>query len=152
MKREQGFTLIELTLAMALVALLSVGATHQMRGWQQRQQLWQNALALRQFLQLVRDRAAAANLNTTINVVRNGAAWSLGLSDSPAQSGVSLRYRPSSPNIALIDMTTRLVFFGENSTAWSGHITLGNESGHWRVVVSAWGRIRLCRPQENTCQ
>ncbi len=38
-------------------------------------------------------------------------------------------------------------FFGLRGTAWPGNITLRNQAGAYRVVISVWGRIRLCRPE-----
>ncbi|HBM1405832.1 TPA: hypothetical protein LUI38_000613, partial [Salmonella enterica subsp. enterica] len=46
-----------------------------------------------------------------------------------------------------------LAFFGLRNTAWAGHIVLKNAAGEWRLVVSSWGRIRLCeRNEAATCQ
>lgn len=43
--------------------------------------------------------------------------------------------------------------FGLRNTAWAGHIRLKNATGEWRVVVSGWGRIRLCeRDEARLCQ
>ncbi|HFK7422182.1 TPA: prepilin peptidase-dependent protein, partial [Klebsiella pneumoniae] len=31
------------------------------------------------------------------------------------------------------------------STAWAGNLRLQSAAGSWSIVISHWGRIRLCR-------
>lgn len=38
-----------------------------------------------------------------------------------------------------------LGFYGLRSTAWAGNLRLQSEAGSWSIVISHWGRIRLCR-------
>lgn len=33
-------------------------------------------------------------------------------------------------------------------TAWAGHIRFKNSTGEWWLVVSPWGRLRLCQQGE----
>lgn len=42
-------------------------------------------------------------------------------------------------------MTAGIGFYGLRNSAWAGHILLQSDGGAWRIVVSNWGRIRLCR-------
>lgn len=39
-------------------------------------------------------------------------------------------------------------FFGLRNTAWAGHIRFKNSTGEWWLVVSPWGRLRLCQQGE----
>lgn len=60
---------------------------------------------------------------------------------------------PDWRDVVLADITPSLAFFGLRNTAWAGHIVLKNAAGEWRLVVSSWGRIRLCeRNEAATCQ
>lgn len=43
---------------------------------------------------------------------------------------------------------TSLAFFGLRNTAWAGHIRFKNSTGEWWLVVSPWGRLRLCQQGE----
>lgn len=43
---------------------------------------------------------------------------------------------------------TSLAFFGLRNTAWAGHIGFKNSTGEWWLVVSPWGRLRLCQQGE----
>ncbi len=46
---------------------------------------------------------------------------------------------------ALAGVTPGLGFYGLRSTAWAGNLRLQSEAGSWSIVISHWGRIRLCR-------
>lgn len=62
-------------------------------------------------------------------------------------------FTPDWRDVVLADITPSLTFFGLRNTAWAGHIVLKNAAGEWRLVVSSWGRIRLCeRNEAATCQ
>lgn len=62
-------------------------------------------------------------------------------------------FTPDWRDVVLADITPSLAFFGLRNTAWAGHIVLKNAAGEWRLVVSSWGRIRLCeRNEAATCQ
>lgn len=64
-----------------------------------------------------------------------------------------LVFTPDWRDVVLADITPSLAFFGLRNTAWAGHIVLKNAAGEWRLVVSSWGRIRLCeRNEAATCQ
>ena len=39
--------------------------------------------------------------------------------------------------------------FGLRNTAWAGSIMLASAAGSWSIVVSGWGRVRLC--EEAAC-
>ncbi len=55
--------------------------------------------------------------------------------------------------INLAEATPALAFYGLRNTAWPGHIRLQNTAGEWQIVISPWGRIRLCKPtQVESCR
>lgn len=144
--------MIELMVTMAIVALLSTTGIWSAFRWQQQQRLRYSAAALRQFLQLQREWAGAANQTLMLSAVSAGNRWHITARSADNSARRQAIFTPGSPDIRLIDITDKLGFYGERNTAWSGHITLGNASGQWRLVISAWGRVRLCRPQARECQ
>ncbi|MDU1470438.1 MAG: prepilin peptidase-dependent protein, partial [Escherichia coli] len=52
------------------------------------------------------------------------------------------------PEVEMSDLTPSLAFFGLRNTAWAGHIRFKNSTGEWWLVVSPWGRLRLCQQGE----
>ncbi|POT56524.1 prepilin-type cleavage/methylation domain-containing protein [Citrobacter amalonaticus] len=156
MKREQGYTLIEIMVAMLLIAALSATGLYGWQHWQQQQRLWQTASQARDYLLYLREDANWHNRDHTITAGREGASWCL-ISSLAEQSTCT----PDSPwvftplwaDVDLVEVTPSLAFFGLRNTAWAGHIRLKNGAGEWRLVVSAWGRIRLCeRDEVQACQ
>ena len=41
-------------------------------------------------------------------------------------------------------VTPGLGFDGLRDTAWAGRIRLQSQAGEWLILVSSWGRIRMC--------
>ena len=60
-------------------------------------------------------------------------------------SGTSFTLRPRWPGITLAGVTPGLGFYGLRSTARAGNLRLQSAAGSWSIVISHWGRIRLCR-------
>lgn len=50
--------------------------------------------------------------------------------------------------VEMSDLTPSLALFGLRNTAWAGHIRFKNSTGEWWLVVSPWGRLRLCQQGE----
>ncbi|MGQ7152385.1 prepilin peptidase-dependent protein, partial [Escherichia coli] len=59
-----------------------------------------------------------------------------------------LVFVPRWPEVEMSDLTPSLAFFGLRNTAWAGHIRFKNSTGEWWLVVSPWGRLRLCQQGE----
>ncbi|MEA1064120.1 prepilin peptidase-dependent protein [Apirhabdus apintestini] len=151
---KQGFTLIELVLVMGIVASLSVGGLYGWRHWQQQQRLQQNALLLRAWLQQIRDEANATNRDFHIRLTQQNKQWALtacansGAACSPQSRHI---WRPTVPDIWLEGDASNIHFYGLRNTAWAGHLSLGNAGGRWRIIISSWGRIRLCLEGKRAC-
>lgn len=147
MKNEHGFTLIETMVAVALIVILSgIGLTG-WRNWQAQQRLWQTALRVRHFLEMLRDDANWHNQERLILASRSGDVWCLHTQGLQTGCSVDSPYlmRPVWPEVNLVEITPSLGFYGLRNTAWGGHIRVGSSAGEWRIVVSGWGRIRMCQ-------
>lgn len=149
MDREHGYTLIETLVTMTLVVILGSSGLYGWRSWQQQQRLWQTACQVRDYLVLLRDDANWHNRDRVLNSGQSTAGWCLsanGTTDCSVRSAFTLQ--PLWPEVSLSAMTPGLEFYGLRNTAWAGHIRLQSAAGKWNIIISNWGRIRLCRGEE----
>ncbi|AFQ64251.1 Prepilin peptidase dependent protein A precursor [Klebsiella pneumoniae subsp. pneumoniae 1084] len=147
MNREHGYTLMETLVTLTLMMILSVGGLYGWQRWQQQQRLWQTAVQVRDFLLFLRDDANAYNRDRVLRVGQDEVGWCLSADgEGPdCASGTSFTLRPRWPGITLAGVTPGLGFYGLRSTAWAGNLRLQSAAGSWSIVISHWGRIRLCR-------
>ena len=156
MNRQHGYTLIEMLVTMMLVIILSASGMYGWQRWQQQQQqrLWQVACQVRDYLVLLRDDANWHNRERVIRVGQSPTGWCLSAigveADCHAKTPFTLQ--PLWPGITLRHLTAGIGFYGLRNSAWAGYILLQSDGGAWRIVVSNWGRIRLCREEEELCQ
>ncbi|HBU8850262.1 MULTISPECIES: prepilin peptidase-dependent protein [Citrobacter] len=152
MKKQQGYTLIEMLVAMLIIVSLSATGLYGWQRWQQQQRLWQTTCELRDYLLQLREDANWHNRDHTIAVIREEERECLVSSLAQQTTCLprsALVFTPRWHDIAIAEITPSLAFFGLRNTAWAGHIRLKNPAGEWRLVVSPWGRIRLCE-RDNT--
>ncbi len=125
MNREHGYTLMETLVTLTLMMILSVGGLYGWQRWQQQQRLWQTAVQVRDFLLFLRDDANAYNRDRVLRVGQDEVGWCLSAEgEGPdCASGTSFTLRPR----------------------WPGNLRLQSAAGSWSIVISHWGRIRLCR-------
>ena len=151
MNRQRGYTLIETLITLTLVLILSAGGLYGWQSWQQQQRLWQTASQVRDYLVLLRDDANWHNRDRVLSVGQSAEGWCLSASVPMADCSVrnAFTLQPLWPEVSLSAMTPGLGFYGLRNTAWAGHIRLQSAGGSWNIIVSGWGRIRLCRNEEN---
>ncbi len=106
-----------------------------------------NRRPVRDFLLFLRDDANAYNRDRVLRVGRgrSGLVPERGGEGPDCASGTSFTLRPRWPGITLAGVTPGLGFYGLRSTAWAGNLRLQSAAGSWSIVISHWGRIRLCR-------
>ncbi|QMB04886.1 prepilin peptidase-dependent protein [Citrobacter freundii] len=156
MKKQQGYTLIETLVAMLIIITLSASGLYGWQRWQQQQRLWQTVVQVQDYLLQLREDANWHNRDHVIGVIREGASWCL-VSSAAAQNtckpASALVLIPRWDDVEMADITPSLAFFGLRNTAWAGHIGLKNAAGERWVVISSWGRIRLCeRDEADVCR
>lgn len=154
MNRQHGYTLIEMLITMMLVVILSASGMYGWQRWQQQQRLWQVACQVRDYLVLLRDDANWHNRERVISVGQSPSSWCLSASgvEADCHAKTPFTLQPLWPGITLRHLTAGIGFYGLRNSAWAGHILLQSDGGAWRIVVSNWGRIRLCREGEELCQ
>lgn len=147
MNREQGYTLIETLIVVTMVLILSASGLYGWQRWQQQQRLWQTASALRDYLVYIRNEANWHNRDRRLRVNRAEQRWCLVADDALLEgcpAGNHAVFQPLWAEVELTNIAPNLAFFGLRNTAWAGSVTVANEAGSRSVVISSWGRIRLC--------
>ena len=148
MNREHGYTLMETLVTLTLMMILSVGGLYGWQRWQQQRRCGKppsRCGIFCSFCAMTPTRTAVtvcfASAGTRTGLVPTAGAQ--GRADCTAGSAFTLR--PRWPGITLVGVTPGLGFYGLRSTAWAGNLRLQSAAGSWSIVISHWGRIRLCR-------
>lgn len=136
---------MEMLIAISLILTLSAAGLYGWRHWQQQQQLWQTARQVRDYLVVLRNDAWRNNLDNTVTLKQDGKRWCLLKTGIPVcQADNAFVITPQWPGIQLTGLTPGLGFYGLRDTAWAGRIRLQSQAGEWLILVSSWGRIRMC--------
>lgn len=145
MKKEKGFTLMEMLIALSLIVTLSAAGLYGWRRWQQQQQLWQTARQVRDYLVVLRNDAWRNNRDHIVTLQRAGKQWCLLKTGIPAcQADNAFVLMPQWSDIQVTELTPALGFYGLRDTAWAGRVRLQSQAGEWLILISAGGRIRMC--------
>jgi len=151
-KKTQGFSLIELMVAIMMIAILSYGAIYGFQQWQQHQRLWQTTHQLSQFLYHLRSDANGVNRDHVLTFWQQHDTWCLTsqlYTDKPCMTTSQWQFIPHFKDISMAEMTHGLGFYGVMNTAKPGHIILSNAAGQRKIIISVWGRIRTCSLTDN---
>lgn len=158
-KREPGFTLIELMIAIAVIGISLTFAIPAYRTWIQNTQIRNGAEAILNGIQLARGEAVQRNTNIQF-VLGNKADWTV-----QTEAGTAIQNRTSqdgSPNITVTVTpvgATTITFnaFGrvQNLNAITridvdSSILDADTSREMRVTIGSGGSIRMCDPNLTT--
>ncbi|WP_255466772.1 MULTISPECIES: prepilin peptidase-dependent protein [unclassified Rahnella] len=143
---EQGMSLIEMMVVVALIAMCTLWGIHSWRSYQQALKLEQSAQQLRLYLYGV--QAEANNYN------RSAVLWGIsgangcvgtGIRPSDCRNAAGKIFALHEAGIELADVPEKnMGFYGLRNAALAGHITLRNPAGSVRIVLSVRGRLRMC--------
>ncbi|WP_267463877.1 prepilin peptidase-dependent protein [Rouxiella silvae] len=144
--REQGMTLIEIMLVLALIAMLGLWSLQGWREHQQRMQLEQQVQRLRIYLTGMQSMAYRSNQTRLLWVIDGkGGCVGSGVKPDQCQPHEARIFQLTAPDISVKAYSEKTMgFYGLRNMAQSGHISLYNSAGTIRVILSSRGRLRLC--------
>jgi len=177
-RRQFGFTLIEIMIAIVIISMLLAVGVPSYQGWMRNSQVRTAAESVQNGLQLA--RAEAARLNTNVNFTLNGNDWSVDASGVPAASafytpetGAAMKniqqrsgmegtrnavITASGVNTVTFNGVGRVtptpaaqVVFSVRDTAGSACATSSNPNGLrcLNIVVEPGGKVWMCDPALN---
>lgn len=155
MKKDNGFTLLELMITIAIAAILSALAIPNWLAWRATAKINGAVTTLRGDLEMAKMRAIKENASVAAvftasgyNIfIDNGAGG--GIPDDSTQNGseIILRTRQLSPGVTASNNFVNTVSFngrGRPTPLLGGTVTLADGGGNQRLVVfSMVGRIRV---------
>ncbi|WP_269430036.1 prepilin peptidase-dependent protein [Rahnella aquatilis] len=143
---EQGMSLIEMMVVVALVAVCTLWGIHSWRSYQQALKLEQSAQQLRLYLSGMQAEANNYNRPAVLWVI-GGFRGCVGTQARPSACHVAKGkiFSIAEPDIELLDSTDKnMGFYGLRNAAIAGHITMKNSAGSLRIILSVRGRLRMC--------
>jgi prepilin-type N-terminal cleavage/methylation domain-containing protein len=137
-----GFTLIELSIAVALGSIIIASAIPELNRIQQAWTLWGSVRLVESSLQWGRMQAISANTSLAFQVSGDGRQFNWADPASSDRYESTVRHLP--PRIKIIECPRQpLKFFQKGNAVPAGTFVLQGDAGIWRVVVNPAGRIRI---------
>ncbi|ROR13208.1 prepilin peptidase-dependent protein [Erwinia sp. JUb26] len=148
-----GFTLLELMIAIALIAVLSLGSWQGLERWQQRRQLNDSAQQIQRLLLRLRSDAWWHNADRVV-WLKPGRHWCLGGGMRPDVCSAQARLTLLAPwpEVSIRSVTAEMGFYGVKNTARPGNVTITSDAGERRIIISSRGRVRICSVSEEGCR
>jgi type IV fimbrial biogenesis protein FimT len=159
LRPQRGFSLIELCIGLAVLAILISFAVPGMRTWLQNSQLRSTAESIQNGLQLARSEAVRRNVFVTFNL--SGVGWTVNAAGvtQPVQTGTTETAGKSQvaatqtavqfSGVGRVTPPADTTFDITNSSAGTC-VAAGGPVRCLRVTVSAGGQIRMCDPAATT--
>jgi type IV fimbrial biogenesis protein FimT len=142
-----GFTIIELVVIMAMIAILATIATINLPGWRDNMNLRATARDLVSYMQFAKVEAAKRNATASIELTEGGQGVG---KCKVIISGQTLKEVTMPPKVTLTPPTTPVTTFQINNrgipVGGGGTVSLTNGSRTYNVVLSAAGAVSLNGP------
>lgn len=152
LKKQNGISLIELLLVIALAGVMAVWGAQNWHHYRQRERLADSARQLLAFLTHLQAKTNRSN-NTALLWIQQEDQGCLGSGDKPATPCSSLDgsvFIPPYPDVSIaISLQKEMGFFGVRNTAQAGNIMLSSPAGRIRLIISSRGRMRLCSYEQS---
>lgn len=144
--KQSGVTLLEMLIAMFLLATIASVGLHQWQQYRQRQQLDLVSSQLVAHLTLLQAAANWQNRSYLLAMRTTSQGWLFTVSEHNNEPIAVRSLTLQTKEITQVEYAqlNPIIFYGRRSMASAGHIRIGNDLGSIRVVVSARGRIRRC--------
>lgn len=140
---QQGYSLIEMMLIMALLAVLTLSGGFVWQHYRQQARLLQAGQQIAAYLSRLQLHTTRGNHYCRISVT-TGFDGNL-TSDCTSYPGVPLRFASPLPDIRLeIAAPGYIGLRGLHHTATPTHLALSNPAGEIKIIISGHGRMRLC--------
>jgi len=143
---EEGMSLIEMMVVVALVAMCTLWGIHSWRNYQQALKLEQSAQQLRLYLFGVQAEANNYNRSAVLwGIAGTDGCVGTGTPPSGCHNAVGKIFATHGSGVELLAVSEKnMGFYGLRNAALAGHITLKNSAGSLRIVLSVRGRLRTC--------
>ncbi|WP_145590994.1 prepilin peptidase-dependent protein [Yersinia rochesterensis] len=152
LKKQNGISLIELLLVIALAGIMAVWGTQNWHHYRQRERLADSARQLLAFLTHLQAKTNRSNSTAWLWIQQEGQGC-LGSGDKPVMPCSPLDnsvFIPPYPDVSIaIPLKKEMGFFGVRNTAQAGNIMLNNPAGRIRLIISSRGRMRLCSDEQS---
>ncbi len=158
---QSGFSLIEVGVSMAVLAVLLTLAVPSFRSWIMNAQLRTTADSLSSGLQLARSEAVRRNAQSTLTL--DGTTWTVAVGGAPVQTnpgdGSGKTQISASQNALTFDgvgwvtpLPATDITFDISNPSGGVCATAGGPMRCMRIAVSAGGQIRMCDPAASASQ
>lgn len=150
LSEQQGLSLIELLLAISVMAILAAGGVQGWQSYRQRAALEQASAELLAFMSRLQQAAHWRNETFLLRIGKDRDRDCLIASRRSEEancfstSGLIYRLPMENMQLELQQSELGLGFYGLRNTAGAGHIVVQGKAGRVRVVLSSTGRLRRC--------
>lgn len=142
-QKTRGFTVFELMVALAIVAILVVIAIPAYNGLMPRYRL--NGAARQVMGDLINARMNAVKLNTTMSITFTGSGYTISNASSGGSYNVTFNIQDHYSGVTINPVPSGFAFISRGATEDSGShtVTLINSAGSREVAVNVAGQIRI---------